>query len=304
MSDLLFSIKQVCSVVAFHADRLDLLRFDTSDADARARSYLAAEGPHSAYRAISPWYLLVEALYAELETLMQRADDATSHAILQDPSILALLPQLHRIRAAYEFDKELAEARSLLQADHPGRALADLTHHQRYWTLPDPVARALQGAKHIAVVGSGPLPLTALAIADHLDCSITCFERDETAFNIGNDVLALSPLSEKITCLKKGTTSHDSFGEFDAIFTAVLMGVSLDQQEAHWPKSKSIEAFFSTARPNMKVIMRDPFRLGQLFYPAASTSAINGITVQRFNPEAGPGIPYRSSFLILEQGGA
>lgn len=300
MTDLVSSILSIASVLAFYADRLPLMRGSNTNEQELTRGYLAADSTGMAYRSVRPWYKFVEPLYAELEMLMQTADDNECATLLKDPTLPPLMAKLHRTRAAYEFDKEMTEAENLLNEPDAAHALSAMIDHQSYWTLSQPVIEALKNAKQVAVIGSGPLPLTALALASKTSCHITCFERDQTAFEIGNQVLNLSPYSNRITRLNQGTTSSDAFTDFDVIFTTVLMGVSMDD-EAHWSKAEAIETFFKAGRPNLSLIMRDPYRLGVLFYPSAGVESLPFVQTDRYDPQAGPGVPYRSAFLILRE---
>lgn len=276
------------------------MRIENKSHNPLTRGYLSADEADMAYRSIVPWYKLIEPLYAELEALMQQADNAESAYVLAQEEINMLLARSYQIRAAYEFDKEMEEAKALLGADHPAQSLVKMVEHQSYWTLSDAVIKALQGARHVAVIGSGPLPLTALSIAAKTDCNVTCYERDVEAFDLGNQIVALSPDAGRITCLNENADGGPAFQEFDAVFTAVLLGVSLNDID-HRPKSETIGGLFDAMRPATPVILRDPYRLGALFYPPADIEHEEDMDVQRFDPQSGPGIPYRSSFLILRK---
>jgi len=225
----------------------------------------------------------VIAFYAKRLTLM-RGRDETEEALSRS--------------YAYEFDKEIDAAKSILNLEAPAQHLADIMDHQSYWILTEPVLKALKGAKNVAVIGSGPLPLTALGVAEQTDAAVTCFELDKDAFDLGNNIIAHSPQKPNITCLNQLAEGGEVFEKFDAVISAVLLGVDLDSPN-HIPKSETLKAFLSAVPDNAPVILRDPFRLGSLFYPAAQTDQLSNVDVNRFDPSAAIGEPYRSSFLIL-----
>ena len=99
-------------------------------------------------------------------------------------------------------------------------------------------------------------------------------------------------------CIRDRAKGGEIFKKFDAVISAVLLGVDLDSSN-HIPKSETLNAFLSAVPENAPVILRDPFRLGNLFYPAAQTDQLSNVDVKRFDPLAAIGEPYRSSFLIL-----
>lgn len=291
-------IIDITNVISFYAKRLTLMRGRDVSKEARSRSYLSSGNAETAYQTVSPWYQILEPIYAELEGLMQQADNDDTARILADNRIVSQLEHLHQIRAAYEFDKEIDAAKSILGLEDPTQHLADIMDHQSYWILTEPVLKALKGAKNVAVIGSGPLPLTALGVAEQTDAKVTCFELDKGAFDLGNDIIALSPQKQNITCLNQLAEGGEVFEKFDAVISAVLLGVDLDSPN-HIPKSETLNGFLDAVPDNAPVILRDPFRLGSLFYPAAQTDQLSNIDVNRFDPLATIGEPYRSSFLIL-----
>ena len=291
-------IIEITNVIAFYAKRLTLMRGRDMTKEARSRSYLSSGSAETAYQTVSPWYQILEPIYAELEGLMQQADNDDTARILADDRIKNQLEHLHQIRAAYEFDKEIDAAKSILSLEDPAQHLADIMDHQSYWILTEPVLKALKGAKNVAVIGSGPLPLTALGVAEQTDAAVTCFEVDKAGFDLGNKIIDLNPKKQQITCLNQLAEGGDVFEKFDAVISAVLLGVDLDSPN-HIPKSKTLNAFLTAVPDNTPVILRDPFRLGSLFYPAAQTDQLSNVDVNRFDPSAAVGEPYRSSFLIL-----
>ena len=229
---------------------------------------------------------------------MQQADNDDTARILADDRIKSALEHLHQIRAAYEFDKEIDAAKSILDLEDPAQHLAEIMDHQSYWILTEPVLKALKDAKNVAVIGSGPFPLTALGVAEKTDAAVTCFELDKSAFDLSTKIIAHSKQKQSIACLNQLAKGGEVFEKFDAVISAVLLGVDLDSPN-HIPKSESLNAFLNAVPNSAPVILRDPFRLGSLFYPAAQTDQLPNVDVNRFDPSVALGEPYRSSFLIL-----
>ncbi|MDJ0949994.1 MAG: nicotianamine synthase family protein [Alphaproteobacteria bacterium] len=296
------NIRELCGVLAFYADRLHLMRNPDGSAEASAygANYLSDHLETAPYGGISPWYRVVEPIYAELDGHMQRADQALCDQVFADRAILAAEPKLHRIRACYEFDKEIEQARALLQGGDVGRTLAQMVEQQLFWTLVPAVADALAGCKSIAVFGSGPLPITALTMASALDSDLTCIEREATAFALGSKLIEQSRWADQIRNVAKSVDEVTDLGRYDAVVGTVLLGVSMKDNQ-HQPKDALIAHVLERMRPGAPLILRDPFDLGRLFYPPANLAASDALELARFDPESGPGLTYRSSFLILRK---
>lgn len=298
----LSEIRQLCQVLSFYSDRLGLMRDPERSAQPSAygANYLSDGPDQEPYREIAPWYKVVEPLYAELDGLMQSADRSLHSLVFADRGILAVEPKLHRIRACYEFDKEIDEAQALLTGGDVGTKLTHMIEHQSFWTLPPAVIEALAGCKIVAVLGSGPLPLTALTIASALDSHVTCIEREPAAFEIGSRLIELSNCSKNIRSVAANVEELGDLGDYDAIAATVLLGVSLQDHHGE-PKAALVEHILQRMRPGAPLILRDPFGLGRLFYPAANLVPADAIDLTRIDPESGPGLTYRSSFIIFRR---
>ena len=298
MKSTVAAIRDLCGVLSFYADRLDQLRAHAGNGPSiDGATYLADQG---GYGTVNPWYRVIDPIYAELDAHVRRADQGLCEEVFADPQILAGEAKLHQIRACYEFDKEFDQARAILNSDSPGAALADLVADQAYWALSPAVRETLADASSIAVVGSGPLPLTALAIAATVGARVTCIERDHDACILGRQMIETSAHADLIETLEAGVDQVETLKHHDAVICAVLLGVSMDNDRA-MPKADIIEQIVARARPDALTVLRDPFGLGRLFYPSADLGSSPRLDVERLDPETGPDLPYRSSFLLIRR---
>jgi len=299
MTSTVAAIRGLCGALAFYADRLDLLRAKTSNGQLHidGATYLADEG---GYGAISPWYRVIDPIYAELDAHVRRADRALCEAVFADPDILAIEAKLHRIRACYEFDKEFDQARAILESDDPGTTLAELVAEQAYWALAPGTRETLSEAGSIAVVGSGPLPLTALAIAASIGSPVTCIERDHAASALGRKMIEASGHGDLIDTVEAGVDDVEDLSRHGAVICAVLLGVSMSGKPSV-PKAGIIERIVARSGPGTLTVLRDPFGLGRLFYPPADLDSEPALEIERHDPETGPDLPYRSSFLLIRR---
>lgn len=298
MSGAIGGVIELCRVLAFYADRLDQLRNGPrSNTSPDNAIYLEAS---DSYGGVTPWYRIVDPVYAELDTYMRGTESATSNAVFAHPLFPAIEHKLHRIRAAYEFDREMEEARAILASSEPERLLNGMIQSQSYWALPDEIRDRIADSKLIAIAGSGPLPLTGLAIAHQIDAEITCFEKDAAASELARKIVKLSGQGERIKTIGSGIEQVDALEDYDAILGAVLLGVDLGAGPSI-PKAAIFNHLFDAMKPGAVAIVRDPFQLGRLFYPALGDGLANTANIERLDPVTGPDTPYRSSFVVIRK---
>jgi len=301
MSEDFEKITELCGALAFYANRLDGLRNSaaTGCGEINGSTYLVdAAGANT----ITPWYRLVEPIYAELDAHVRGGTGDLCDRVFGDTLIQDIEARLHRLRACYELDKEILEAKAILDGANPGEALTRMTARQSYWTLTPDVRRVLAGCRNVAVIGSGPLPLTALAVAEDLGCRVTCIERDPSAFDLGTRLIAMTRHRDLIETVCADVDDMAVMTDFDAVFASVLLGVSVDAVD-HSGKSEIVSRLMARAGAGTPLILRDPYGLGRLFYPPMDMSRVPALEIARLDPETGPDLPYRSSFLVIRSGG-
>ena len=79
-------IIEITNVIAFYAKRLTLMRGRDVTKEALNRTYLSSGSSKAAYQTVSPWYQILEPIYAELEGLMQQADNEDTCLLYTSPS--------------------------------------------------------------------------------------------------------------------------------------------------------------------------------------------------------------------------
>lgn len=291
------TIRTICRVLVFYADRLGRLRASVEHAQngPAAATYLsAARGSSDDF----PWYRVIEPIYEELDHYLRRTNQADCAALFEDRWILANEAKLHRLRACYEFDKEFDQARAVLRAANPTAAVSELIEDQLFWTLTPELCEMLAGSSRVAVLGSGPLPLTALALASTLGLHVTSIDRDGAAVGMASRLIEISGYGALIDTVEGGIDEIVLREPFDAIIGAVLIGVGVED-DTMVCKGKLVEEILALSRQDIPLAIRDPHALGRLYYPAAGLSRSTGLDIRRFDPETGPGLPYRSSMLLI-----
>lgn len=246
------------------------------------------------------WFDEIEPVYGELDQLIRYSPIDVHASVFTDERIQTLTPHIHRLRAAYERDKELIQARDLVEADDGRERLKSTIEHESYWAFGEELRRALDGARHVLVAGSGPLPLTALCIGAALDGQVTCIERDAECHLLGRELIAMSGRIDHFDCINADILSVVDFDTYDAIVGVVLLGVSTEGNSTS-TKATIASHIISHMSPGARMVLRDPHGLGKLLYPSVNLDSTPDVQISRHVPEVGPDHPYRSGLVIAER---
>jgi len=308
LNDAFSRILELSTVLAHRAKNMDGLRaahpIDPAPApDAHGDAPLwggTVGAQESKVNGTSYWFDDIEPVYAELDQLIRYAPIALHQSVFSDQRVRALAPDNHRIRAAYERDKELIQARNLVRANDGRTRLKRTIEHETYWALGEELRMALADSRRILVAGSGPLPLTALCIGATLDVHVTCVERDAECHTLGQRLITMSGREDHFECVNADILSVKDFDSFDAVVGVVLLGVGTNSNEAS-TKATIARHIISHMSPGARMVLRDPHGLGKLLYPSVDLDEDAEISVTRHVPEVGPSHPYRSGLVVAER---
>lgn len=308
MSDALHRILALCTTLGACAQTMDAARA-AHPVGATTQPGADGDGPlwggtvgagASKVNGASYWFDDIEPVYSELDELIRYATAQLHESILSDDRVRALAPANHRVRAAYERDKELIQARNLVQAADGRARLQRTIEHETYWALGQELRDAIDGSRRIMVVGSGPLPLTALCIGATLDVRVTCVERDAECHDLARQLITMSGLDEKFESINADILDLTEFDGYDAIVGVVLLGVSTDGQQES-TKATIAHHIIERMSPGMRMVLRDPHGLGKLLYPSVDLASSAQVDVTRHVPRIGPSHPYRSGLVVAER---
>ena len=274
MSDPFHRVFELCSTLNAFAKCLDRPR----------------ERARASYNAMEP-------LYQELEYYIQAATPDLIGRVLSDPRVVGAEPGLHRLRATYEYGKEVAQARFMLDGPPGPARLGRFLDDGSHWALGSELRAALYSRRHVLVAGSGPLPLTAFCIASELGVQVTIVECDAEAFELGRRVIEHLGYGGTIAAIEADLVDLKHLDRFEAIVGAVLLGVDGRDGRPN-RKSEIVGHVLARMGPDASLILRDPHGLGRLLYPPLNLTASNHIEVTRHVPETGPDIPYRSALIV------
>ncbi len=277
MSDPAHRIVALCGALSTYADR---------------QAALSGDGT-ALFDAVDP-------LYREFEAVMSEVSPPAAERLLTDPALRATEGALHRLRAAYEFDKEGARARDILESREPSVRLAAYMRQEAHWALGPELRDALRDCRDVLVAGSGALPLTAIAIAAELPTKVTALERDADAFALGMRLIETAGFGGKIGGIRIDILALEDLSRYDAVVGAVLLGVER-HGDPRRSKAEIVEGLLARLRPGARLILREPHGLGRLLYPPAGLGARDDIAVTRHHPSVGRDVPYRSGVIVARR---
>ncbi len=130
-------------------------------------------------------------------------EDEAALSFLREPAFFPILEAIARLRRLYGLRLEIAQAHALAESADPGKTLQGFTFYPNYLKLAQ---TEYQGAKlspgdRVVFLGSGPLPLSLIALCQHHRVRGTGIERDPEYAALSRQVIAGLELSDKIEIL-------------------------------------------------------------------------------------------------------
>lgn len=218
-------------------------------------------------------------LFSQLVALTASGDDTLAARVLADPQIQALTPHLRWLSANGEYALETYWAKRLIDSPQPQPALMDFMFYDNYVDLvrleygtlcnlnPQPCHTAL-------LVGSGPLPLTALLLSGMYKLAATLLDKDAAALHLS--ITALRHLQPTVTWRAFCTDilNFTALADYDFIHLAALAGVENET------KARIIAHLYQGMKPGAFLLLRGADGLRTLLYPPITLAMLAGFTLQ------------------------
>jgi nicotianamine synthase len=84
---------------------------------------------------------------------------------------------------------------------------------------------------NICFVGGGPLPLTAIILAETHGQAVTVLDKDRRACGISRKLIQRLDLDEKISVVEADACAYEDYGKFNVIMVAALAGMEKREKE-------------------------------------------------------------------------
>lgn len=222
----------------------------------------------------------LEGVFSALDSLVRTVPPHLANDILTDPKILELVPKVRRLRAIYESRSEKAQALALLSKADPSDALQHMLKTEFAGSavydrsLADRIGPSRENC---LVVGSGPLPTTALMLHDVSDLRITCLDVEEESCLVSRQVFGAAGFPYPVEHIVEDVADRTDFGGYDVIFINALVGVSREEDGSSG-KAAILDHAVLNISHDCLLVVRSGYGLGQIFYPEVSRHGPAGLS--------------------------
>lgn len=199
--------------------------------------------------------------------------------VLSDPAIRSLTPRLRQLCGQAEYLLERHWARSIVAAGNPQDQIAAFPYLQNYEQLSAlelhmlaGVGCDLSGLSRICFLGGGPLPLSALFVAQRLDMTVDVVDRDQEASGLAEEVTDRLGLSDRLRTWTMDALEAELVADCDVIILAALVGAS------QVDKRRILAGLADRMRPGSLLVARGAHGLRTLLYPAIDVADLQGWT--------------------------
>lgn len=244
-------------------------------------------------------------VFADLVALCGHRPEPEAAAVLADPRVGAVTGRLRELCAAGEFRLERCWARRITAAPDAERELRAFPYLDNYRALTALERQALAGLLaaravqrrapgRVCVLGSGPLPLTALLLARGFGATVEAVDRDPEATALAGAVLGRLRGGGRVRPRCGDAADFAGSAEADLVVLAALVG--LDPAE----KRSVIAAVAERMRPTALLLVRSAHRLRTLLYPPLSVDELSAAGTGLLRPlaEVQPMTDVVNSFLV------
>ncbi|MBM3206056.1 MAG: hypothetical protein FJZ43_00330 [Candidatus Staskawiczbacteria bacterium] len=167
-----------------------------------------------------------------LESLFAFVLDKKGKNVLTNNEIV----NLHKVisQSVYEFEKYWAN--TIIKSKNPRKAFESFSDMDRYRKLTKMEWMSLlicsSHKKHnILFIGGGPLPITAILIAQNHGQKVTVIDADAFACDISRRLVKKLGLSKKIIIIQSDALGFQNYRQFNVIFLASLVGIEKNMKE-------------------------------------------------------------------------
>ncbi|KAF8455802.1 Nicotianamine synthase [Kalaharituber pfeilii] len=247
-------------------------------------------------------------LFSELVSLcILPFDTATCDAVLSDKRLGSMVPDLRKYASEGEGMLEEYWARRILDSpDHEIEAsialLRQFPYYQNYVDLARLELSAItsvytptkQPPRSFAFLGSGPMPLTAICLAQLLDpvsihhgtapdaytdhktaVQIHNIDRNPIAIELSSKLCSvLGRLTRALTfeCADANSEASSDLKSFDVVYLAALVGITPEEKLA------LVASVAARMRTGAMLVMRSAHSMRRILYPTVDPAGLAGVT--------------------------
>jgi len=216
----------------------------------------------------------VDALFTDLVRMCSAYGE---HRILDCPDVQAIAPSLRRLCAQGEYQLEREWAWRIIDARDPADELRRFPYEANYRRLVELEVHSLLGLGYggiraAAFVGAGPLPLSAILLAERHGWVVNSIEREAEAHGLAVKVVDRLGLDQALRFHHCDVLDFGGLRRFDVVFLAALVG--RDRVE----KRRLFAHLAAGMRPGAVLLARTADQLRTMLYPRIRLEDLSGFS--------------------------
>lgn len=177
----------------------------------------------------------------------------------------AQINSLQLISSKAEFELERFWTEKIVQSKNPKKTLSKFPYLKNYQKLTQiewySLLSCTSHKKHnILFAGGGPLPLTAIVLAEKYNQHITILDIDKTACELAIRVVKSLKLEKRIKIINSDASCFADYKNFNVIMIAALAGTT------KYVKQEILKQIKSTSLKGTHILARSSFGARELLY--------------------------------------
>lgn len=239
----------------------------------------------------------VNRLFSEFVAVVLSTPDEVATAVLDHPQITAIRTNLLHLCSTGEYKLEHHWSWRVICSDHPHSELRRFPYYQNYEQLTSLEYAAIRTLRRhpiarVLFIGAGPLPLTALLLAQQASLVVDTLDNCREACRLARQLVNRLDLAALVRVYHGDATDYCLSETYDLVIVAALAG--LDRSA----KARILAQLAGQVPAGQLLIVRTAQHLRQLLYPQVYSEDLVGFLPRRV---LHPGNNILNSILIAEK---
>lgn len=176
-----------------------------------------------------------------------------------------------------EFELERFWAKRIVNSKTPLQMLKRFPYLENYRKLTQMEWVGLQSCTvhtghNVLFLGGGPLPLTAIILAQEYNIKVTVLDVSEDAVNLSSRLIKKLNLDDKVQVIHMSGQRFERYHEYDVIFLAALAGVHDSEKQAIFSQ------IHHSAAPETHILARSSYGKRQYLYRPLNLDAYKNLS--------------------------
>jgi nicotianamine synthase len=217
-----------------------------------------------------------------------------------EPSDITLkktaIRKLRTLSSKAESEMEAYWAKQIISSQEPNKTMLTFWYYQNYVELVNLehsyFSKLLKDKKRVLFLGGGPLPLTAILLAQQYGLTCTVIENNKKSYSLACKVIASLGLESMISIVYEDARTFTAYDSFDLVYIAALVGMTESS------KHEIILSVHQKLNPGALLMCRSAQGAKTLLYPPVPNKTITALSpVFHINPTSS----IINSFVILQK---